>query len=232
MMKVSYFKMGKKDFDHHCEGEIDAFKNDKVNFKSICFKDGCSGLSLTKGTSISWQSNLNLAATFNKELIYEVGKEIGEEAREKGVNVILSPNVNILRTPQGERIWEAFGEDPFHAGVCATEFIKGIQDAGVIATVKHFVGNEIETYREASSSNIPMNALMDIYVEPFYRAIVDANVSSIMSSYNALDNTYCTENKFLLIDILKKNSILKDLLYQIFLVYIPTIVILLIQGWI
>ena len=204
MMKVNYFKMGVKDFDHHCEGEIDAFKNDKVNFKSICFQDGCSGLLLTNGTSISWQSNLNLASTFNKELIYEVGKEIGKEAREKGVNVILSPNVNILRTPQGGRIWESFGEDPFHVGVCATELIKGIQDAGVIATVKHFVGNEIETYRDASSSNIPMNALMDIYVEPFYRAIADANVGSIMAAYNALNNTYCSENKFLLTDILKK----------------------------
>ena len=204
MMKVSPVKMGRKDFDHHCEGEIDAFKNDKVNFKAICFKDGCTGLRLTNGTSISWQSNLNLAATFNKELIYEVGKEMGEEAREKGVNVILSPNINILRTPQGGRIWEAFGEDPFHVGVCASEFIKGIQDAGVIATAKHFVGNEIETYREASSSNIPMNALMDIYVEPFYRAIKDANVGSIMSAYNALNNTYCAENKFLLTDILKK----------------------------
>ena len=204
MMKVSPVKMGRKDFDHHCEGEIDAFENDKVKFKSVCFKDGGTGLRLSNGTSISWQSNINLAATFNKDLIYEVGKEIGEEAREKGVNVILAPNVNILRTPQGGRVWEAFGEDPFHMGACATQFIKGIQDAGVIATVKHFVGNEVETYREASSSNIPMNALMDIYVEPFYRAITDANVGSIMSAYNALNNTYCSENHFLLTDILKK----------------------------
>ena len=203
MLKVSHVKIGIKDFDHHCEGEIDAFENDQVNFKAICFKDGSTGIRLVNGTSISWQANLNLAGTFNKELIYEVGKALGEEAREKGVNVLLSTNVNILRTPQGGRIWEAYGDDPFHVGSCSSEFIKGIQDAGVIATVKHFVGNEIEAYREASSSNIPMNALMDIYVEPFYRAITDANVGSIMTSYNAINNTYCSENKFLLTDILK-----------------------------
>ena len=100
MMKVSNVKVGRKDFDHHCEGEIDAFENDQVYFKTICFKDGSTGIRLANGTSISWQSNLNLAGTFNKELIYEVGKALGEEAREKGVNVLLSTNVNILRTPQ------------------------------------------------------------------------------------------------------------------------------------
>ena len=70
-----------------------------MNFKAICFKDGSTGIRLANGTNISWQSNLNLAGTFNKGLIYEVGKAMGEEAREKGVNVIFSPNVNILRTP-------------------------------------------------------------------------------------------------------------------------------------
>ena len=194
-----------QDFDHHCDAEIDAFENNEVSFKTVCFKDGSTGIRASNGTGISWQSTLNLASTFNKELIYKVGKAQGEEGKEKGVNVILSPNVNIMRTPQGGRIWEAFGDDPFHTGVCASELIKGIQDAGVIANLKHFVGNEVETYRKASSSNIPKNALMDIYVEPFYRAITDANVGSIMSAYNAVNNTYCSESKFLLTDILKKD---------------------------
>ena len=194
-----------QDFDHHCDAEIDAFENNEVSFKTVCFKDGSTGIRASNGTGISWQSPLNLASTFNKELIYKVGKAQGEEGKEKGVNVILSPNVNIMRTPQGGRIWEAFGDDPFHTGTCASELIKGMQDAGVIANLKHFVGNEVEAYRKASSSNIPKNALMDIYVEPFYRAITDANVGSIMSAYNAVNNTYCTENKFLLTDILKKD---------------------------
>ena len=108
-----------------------------------------------------------------------------------------------MRTPQAGRVWEAFGEDPFYTGVCATEMIKGIQDAGVIATVKHFVGNDKETYRHSSYSNIDKSPLMDIYVEPFYRAILDGNVGAVMAAYNALNNTYACENKVLLTDILR-----------------------------
>ena len=82
--------------------------------------------------------------------------------------------------------------------------IKGIQSVGVIDTIKHFVGNDQETYRHSSSSNIEMGLLMDIYVEPFYRAIKEANVGAIMSCYNAVNNTYCSENKFLLTVILRE----------------------------
>jgi beta-glucosidase len=191
------------ELDQLCVGQIDAFKNDKVSFKGMCLQDGPAGVRFTQGTSISWQSNLNMASTFNKTLLYEVGKAQGEENKEKGINTFLSPCVNIMRTPQAGRVWEAFGEDPFYSGVCATEMIKGIQDAGVIATIKHFIGNEQETYRHASSSNIDKSPLMDIYVEPFYRAIHDANVGALMSGYNAVNNTYCSENKALLTDILR-----------------------------
>ena len=204
-MKNLNAKRGKADFDHHCVGEIDAFQNDEVKLNTICLQDGPSGIRFANGTSISWQSNINLASTFNKALMYEVGKSLGEEARAKGVNVLLSPSVNMMRTPQSGRVWEAFGDDPYHTGVCASEVIKGIQDAGVIATIKHFVGNDQETYRHASSSNIELGPLMDIYVEPFYRAIHDANVGSIMVGYNAVNNVYCSENKFLITDILKKS---------------------------
>ena len=217
MRTVSPFTPPKRqDFDNHCDAEIDAFENNEVSFKTVCFKDGSTGIRAPNGTGISWQSTLNLASTFNKELIYQVGKAQGEEGKEKGVNVILAPNVNIMRTPQGGRIWEAFGDDPFHTGVCASELIKGMQDAGVIANLKHFVGNEVETYRKSSSSNIPKNALMDIYIEPFYRAITDADVGSIMAAYNAVNNTYCSENKFLLTDILKKDFNFKGFLVSDF----------------
>ena len=194
----------KKEFYHLCEGRIDPLKNDKINFKGICLQDGPAGIRFSNGTSISWQSNLNLAATFNKTLMYEVGKAQGEESKEKGINILLGPCVNIMRTPQAGRVWEAFGEDPFYSGVCASQMIKGIQNAGVIATLKHFVGNDQETYRQASSSNIEMAPLMDIYVEPFYRAIHDGNVGSIMAGYNAVNNTYCSESKFLLTNILRE----------------------------
>ena len=191
------------ELDHLCVGQIDAFKNEKVQFKGMCLQDGPAGVRYVKGTGISWQAGINTAATFDRKLMYDIGKAQGEENKEKGINTFLSPCVNIMRTPQAGRVWEAFGEDPFYSGICATEIIRGIQDAGVIATVKHFVGNDQETYRHASSSNIDKAPLMDIYVEPFYRAIHDANVGAVMACYNAVNNTYCSENKELLTNILR-----------------------------
>ena len=184
-----------------CVGEIGKIKG--KNFTGMCLQDGPAGVRFANGTSISWQSNLNLAATFNKSLMYEVGNVQGQENKEKGINTYLSPCVNIMRTPQAGRVWEAFGEDPFYSGVCASQMIKGIQDAGVIATIKHFVGNDQETYRHSSSSNIEKAPLMDIYVEPFYRAIHEAEVGAVMSAYNAVNNTYASENKELLTNILR-----------------------------
>ncbi len=186
-----------------CVGTIDPINNGKVDFKGMCLQDGPAGVRYAKGTGISWQANLNVAATFNKDLMYEVGKAQGEENKEKGINTFLSPCVNIMRTPQAGRVWEAYGEDPYLSGVCAVQMIKGIQDAGVIATIKHFIGNDQETYRQASSSNIEMAPLMDIYAEPFYRAIHEANVGSVMAAYNALNDKYCCYNKFLLTDVLR-----------------------------
>ena len=186
-----------------CEGLIDPFKNSKVNFKGMCLQDGPAGVRFSNGTSISWQAGINNAATFNRKLMKKVGKAQGEELKIKGINTVLGPVANILRSPQGGRGWEAYGDDPFYTGVCASEYIKGIQSEGVIANIKHFVGNDQETYRKASSSNMDLATLMDIYVEPFYRAIKDANVGSIMSAFNAINNTYCAESKFILTDILR-----------------------------
>ena len=187
-----------------CEGLIDPFKNSKLNFKGMCLQDGPAGVRFANGTSISWQAGINNAATFNRKLMKKVGKAQGEELKIKGINTVLGPVANILRSPQGGRGWEAYGDDPYYTGICASEVIKGIQSQGVIANIKHFVGNDQETYRKASSSNMDLATLMDIYVEPFYRAIKDANVGSIMSAFNAVNNTYCAESKFILTDVLRK----------------------------
>ena len=186
-----------------CVGQIDPFKNEKVNFKGMCLQDGPAGVRFANGTSISWQAAINTAATFNKNLMYEIGRAQGKENRIKGINAFLAPCANMMRSPQGGRVWEAFGDDPFYTGICASQVIKGIQKEGVIATIKHFVGNDQETYRKASSSNMDKQTLMDIYVEPFYRAIHDGNVGAIMSGYNAINNTYCDENYFILTDVLR-----------------------------
>ena len=186
-----------------CVGQIDPFKNEKVDFKGMCLQDGPSGVRFAKGTGISWQGSLNNAMTFDKNLMYEVGRAQGEENKEKGINVVLAPCANMMRNPKGGRVWESYGDDPYYTGVCASEITKGIQDAGVIACLKHFVANDQETYRKASSSNMDPKTLMDIYAEPFYRSIHEANLGSIMAAYNAVNNEYCYESKYILTDILR-----------------------------
>jgi hypothetical protein len=121
---------------HKCVGQIDAFNNSDVNFKGMCLQDGPAGVRFAEGTGISWQASINAGMTFDKKLMYDVGKAQGEENKEKGINVDLAPCANMLRNHKGGRIWEAYGDDPYYTGVCAAETTKGIQDAGVIACLK------------------------------------------------------------------------------------------------
>ena len=185
-----------------CVGKID--NDSSIGFNGMCLQDGPAGIRFANGTAISYQASSNTAATFNKTLFRLIGESQGEECKARGINVLLGPSVNMMRCPQAGRGWEAFGEDPYLAGVTATEVIKGIQSKGVIASLKHFVGNDQETYRKASSSNMDMPTLMDIYVEPFYRAIRYGHVGSIMAAYNAINNTYCYESKLILTHILRE----------------------------
>ena len=185
-----------------CVGKIDPMPDH--DFKGMCLQDGPAGVRCAKGSAISYQGSSNTAATFNKTLFYLIGKSQGEECKIHGINTLLAPSMNLMRSPQGGRGWEGFGEDPYLSGVAGAQVTKGIQDAGVIACIKHFVANDQETYRKASSSNMDVRTLMDIYVEPFYRAIKDGHAGSVMASYNAINNTYVYESKWLLTHVLRE----------------------------
>ena len=176
--------------------------NSKINLDQINLQDGPSGVR-TPNKTTSWPAGINLASTFNRTLMYNVGKEQGKEFRLRGIHIMLGPCMNMMRTPLGGRMWEAYGEDPFLSGATATEVIKGIQENGVIAVAKHYVGNEVEKNRRNSTSNIPEQALWEIYIEPFYRSVKDADVCSIMSSYNDVNGTLLARNYRLLQTILK-----------------------------
>ena len=116
---------------------------------------------------------------------------------------MLTPCINIMKHPKGGRIWESYGEDPFLVGELSAKIIEGMQSSGVMACAKHYVGNEHETYRMNSSSNIPEEALFEIYIEPFYKAIKKGDVITIMESYNAVNGTFMTRHKRLLQEVLK-----------------------------
>jgi beta-glucosidase len=145
-------------------------------------------------------------------LMYLRGKAHGKEARLKGINVLLGPCVGPLgRMPAAGRNWEGFGADPYLQGIAAAQTIKGIQEEGVMATIKHFIGNEQEHFRQswewglpnAMSSNIDDRTLHEMYGWPFADAI-RAGVASVMCSYQMVNNSYSCGNSKLL------NGILKD----------------------
>ena len=171
-------------------------------FPGICLQDGPAGVR-PSDYATTWQASINSAATFNRDLVREVGFAQAGEFKDKGVNIMLTPCINIMKHPKGGRIWESYGEDPFLVGELAAKIIEGMQSSGVMACAKHYVGNEHETYRRNSSSNIPEEALFEIYIEPFYKAIKKGDVITIMESYNAVNGTFMTRHKRLLQDILK-----------------------------
>ena len=172
------------------------------NFPGICLQDGPAGVRPSDYTT-TWQAAINSAATFNKDLVYQIGAAQGGEFKTKGVNIMLTPCINIMKHPKGGRIWETFGEDAFLTGELGAKVIEGMQSEGVMACAKHYVGNEHETYRRNSSSNIPEEALFEIYIEPFYKAIKKGDVITIMESYNAVNGTFMTRHKRLLQEVLK-----------------------------
>ncbi|KAJ3109316.1 hypothetical protein HDU97_007810 [Phlyctochytrium planicorne] len=182
-----------------CVGNINPVP--RIGFKGLCLQDAPTGVRYVQNVS-AFPASINVAATFDKHIMYRHGNLLGEEARDKGVNVLLAPVANMLRAPAGGRIWEAQGADPFLTGVSVALQIRGIQDKGVQATLKHFIANEQEHYRDGGESVIDERTLFEIYVRPF-KFGVDAGVTSIMCSYNKFTGLYACENPYLMITVLK-----------------------------
>lgn len=147
-------------------------------------------------------AGINVAATFNRDLMQQRGASLGAEFKGKGVNVMLGPAMNIARAPAAGRNWEGFGADPYLAGEAAYATITGIQSQGVQACAKHYLNNEQEHFRETSSSNVDDRTQHEIYLPPFLKS-VQAGVASFMCSYNQVNGTYACENSGILNNLLK-----------------------------
>ncbi|NHZ72146.1 MAG: beta-glucosidase [Aquificales bacterium] len=145
-----------------------------------------------------------MGATWNPELIGQVGAALAEETKAKGAHVLLAPTVNIHRTPNAGRNFECYSEDPFLSGTLASAYINGLQENGVAACIKHFVANDQEFERFSISSEVTERPLHEIYLEPFRIALENANPWSIMSAYNRVNGIYASENNATLHDILKE----------------------------
>ena len=174
---------------------------DRLGIPLIRMADGPQGVrNNTKSTLFA--CGVAAAASWNEDVVYEMGVALGQDSRARGVHILLGPGVNIYRSPLCGRNFEYMGEDPILAGNTAAQYIKGVQSQGVMATVKHFVLNNQEFNRHHVSSDADERTMYEIYF-PAFKAAVDAGVASVMSSYNLVNNVHAAENKWLLTDVLR-----------------------------
>lgn len=144
-----------------------------------------------------------LAATWNPEMSYLYGKSIGEEARYRNKDVLLGPGVNIYRTPLNGRNFEYMGEDPYLSAKMVVPYIKGVQENGVAACVKHYALNNHEFKRHTTNILLSDRALYEIYLPAFKAAVQEGGAWAIMGAYNLYNGEHCCHNKRLLVDILR-----------------------------
>ena len=148
-------------------------------------------------------NNNTLASTWNPALGYAYGTVLGSEANARGKDIILGPGINIIRVPVNGRNFEYLSEDPYLVAQMAVGYIRGVQDQGVSACVKHYIANNQETHRDDVDVDMSERALREIYLPGFQAAVQQGGAYSLMGSYNKFRGTYATENAYLMNDILK-----------------------------
>jgi beta-glucosidase len=156
------------------------------------------------GPSTAFPAGIAMAASWDTDLVNRVGTMMGKDARARGVHFLLGPGMNIYRAPMSGRNFEYFGEDPFLASRMAVADIKGIQSQGVIATAKHFMGNNQEWDRHRISSDMDERTMREIYLPAFEASVREAHVGAIMDSYNFVNGVHMTQNGYLNTGVLRK----------------------------
>ncbi len=178
-----------------------------VGLRPMVMSDGPAGVRGTRFDPAHPSSSLpcpvGLAATWDERLIQDLARALGEEARGKGVDVLLAPTVNIIRTPLAGRGFECFSEDPLLTARMAVAYVRGVQAAGIGATVKHYVANDSETDRRNYDARITEQVLRELYLPPFEACVAEADVALVMAAYNSVNGATMTANRVLLRDLLK-----------------------------
>ncbi|MCR5672252.1 MAG: glycoside hydrolase family 3 C-terminal domain-containing protein [Lachnospiraceae bacterium] len=153
--------------------------------------------------AVCFPAGVNLAATFDPDIVQKVGETIGSECQAENVAVILGPGTNIKRSPLCGRNFEYYSEDPYLAGKIAAAFIRGVQSKGVGTSLKHFCANNQEFRRNSYDSRIDERTLREIYLKSFEIAVKESAPWTVMCSYNLVNGVQMSQNKRLLTDILR-----------------------------
>ena len=177
---------------------------ERLSVPRINVTDGPTGVRSNAGEPATvFPVGVALASTWNVDLAREVAAAIGREALALGSRVVLAPTVNIMRTPVWGRNFETYSEDPFLAGRLGAAYVEGLQGEGVGASLKHYAANNQEEGRMTVSVEADARTLREIYLAAFEYVVKTANPWTVMASYNRVDGVYATENRKLLVDILK-----------------------------
>lgn len=188
----------------------------RLGIPSVMMCDGPNGLRKQLGegdhlginesiATVCYPTASAMASSFDRELLYELGEELGQECQAEHVGMLLGPGVNMKRSPLCGRNFEYYSEDPYLAGELAASYIQGLQSRGIAACVKHFAANNQETCRTSGTSQVDERTLHEIYLPAFETAVKKGKTRGLMCAYNAVSGTFCAENRELLNDILRKD---------------------------
>ncbi|MXV13783.1 beta-glucosidase [Hufsiella ginkgonis] len=181
----------------------------RLGLAPIYFSDASQGVHVKNicipvGKTTAFPSTLALAATWNDQLAYRYAQAIGEECRTYGIGVLLGPGMNLYRNSEGGRNFEYMGEDPFLVSRLSVNYVKGVQQTGTVATIKHFIGNEQEFARHVANSVISERALREIYLPPYEASIKKGGALAVMTGNNLVNGWPGAANKPLVADVLRK----------------------------
>src|SRR4051812_11975163 len=162
-----------------------------IGLAAMNFSDGPTGvrgLKFVGGTVTTLFPNATLlASAWDERTAYEVGGLLAEEAQAQAIHVVLGPTINLHRSLLGGRLFEAYSEDPLLTGKLAAAYVRGLQDSGVGACLKHLIANESETERNTMNSVVDETTLRELYLLPFEIAVAESDPWSIMAAYNAVN---------------------------------------------
>src|SRR3954465_8621190 len=179
----------------------------EIGLKSLVMSDGPIGVRGVRWTaadpSVALPSPTALAASWDPELARRAGVLLAQEARRKGVHVLLAPTVNLHRSPLGGRHFECYSEDPLLTGAIGAGYVTGVQEQGVGTTAKHFVANDAETDRFTVDARVGERALRELYLAPFETIVREAGAWGVMAAYNSVNGVTMTEQDALQNGVLK-----------------------------